>query len=94
MSPRHTSATGTIVLRGRVSGRIPRGGVIVELLVHYRGAWEPFRTPRTDASGRFNVRYQFQGAIGRFPFRAQVFGGQAGFPYAYGLSSPVTVITG
>jgi hypothetical protein len=94
VSPRHASATGTIELRGRVSGPVPRRGVIVELLVHYRGAWQPFRTPRTDGRGRFSARYQFQGAVGRFPFRAEAPSGQAGFPYVQGHSSTVTVSTG
>jgi hypothetical protein len=93
VTPRHTSASGSIVLAGRVSGPIPRGGVVVELLVHYRGHWEPLRTPRTNVAGRFRMTYQFQGALGRFPFRAQVFGGQSGFPYAQGESPTVDVST-
>jgi hypothetical protein len=94
VSPRHASSTGTIVLRGHVGGTVPRSGVIVELLVHYRGAWEPFRTPRTDGRGSFSARYQFQGALGRFPFRAEVPSGQAGFPYVDGHSSTVIVDSG
>jgi hypothetical protein len=65
----------------------------VELLVHYRGRWEPFRDPRTDSHGRFHVVYQFQGGIGRFPFRALVFGSQGGFPLALGESRAVDVTT-
>ena len=76
-----------------MSGPVPTQGVLVGLLVHYRGHWEPFRTPRTDSHGRFSVAYQFQGGVGRFPFRAQVFGGQAGFPYAHGESGTVAVTT-
>jgi hypothetical protein len=94
IAPRRTSPTGAITLAGRVKGTLPRTGVIVELLVHYRGVWEPFRTPRTDAHGRFSVRYQFQGATGRFPFRAAVPGGQAGFPYGGGHSATVMIATG
>jgi hypothetical protein len=94
VTPRHTSLSGTIVLSGRVLGSVPRSGVIVELLVRYRGAWEPFRTPRTDASGRFRVAYQFQGATGSFPLRAEVPGGQASFPYVDGRSAAVTVWSG
>jgi hypothetical protein len=93
VSPRRTGSTGTIRLSGRVSGPVPKQGVIVELLVHYRGAWEPFRTPRTDAGGRFSVAYQFQGSVGRFPFRAEVLGGQSEFPYARGQSKPAYVTT-
>ncbi len=93
VSPHLTGPAGTIRLSGRVSGPVPAHGVLVGLLVHYRGQWEPFRTPRTDSHGRFSIIYQFQGAIGRFPFRAQVFGGQAGFPYVHGESAAVVVTT-
>ena len=91
VTPRRIAPEGAITLSGRVAGAVPRGGVIVELLVHYRGRWEPFRTPRTDHHGRFLVRYHFQGALGRFPFRAEVLGGQAGYPYSTGTSRAVTV---
>ncbi len=91
VTPEHTSSRGTILLSGRVSGPIPGQGVVVEILVRYRGTWEPLRTPRTNASGRFQVAYQFQGALGRFPFRAEVFAGQADFPYAHGESAIVDV---
>jgi hypothetical protein len=94
VTPGATSSTGTIVLSGRVSGPIPPRGVVVELLVHYLGLWEPLRTPRTDARGRFRVAYQFQGAVGRFPFRARVFAGQAGFPFVEGNSRPIDVSAG
>jgi hypothetical protein len=94
ITPRRTSATGSIAISGQVAGPVPRRGVVVELLVHYRGRWEPFRDPRTDARGRFHIRYQFEGALGRFPFRAEVLGGQSGFPYATGASAPVQVTTG
>jgi hypothetical protein len=93
VSPHRTGSEGTITLSGRVLGPIPPQGVVVELLVHYRGRWEPFRDPRTDAHGRFHVAYQFQGGIGRFPFRALVFGSQGGFPFALGESRTVNVTT-
>ena len=94
ITPRRTGATGSIMLAGEVSGPIPRRGVVVELLVHYRGHWEPFRDPRTDAHGRFAVRYEFQGAVGVFPFRAEVLGEQSGFAFASGLSTVLDVRTG
>ncbi|MFZ1154658.1 MAG: hypothetical protein WAN93_07120 [Solirubrobacteraceae bacterium] len=93
VSPRRTGAEGTITLSGRVLGPVPAEGIVVELLVHYRGRWEPFRDPRTDSRGRFQVVYQFQGGVGRFPFRALAFGGQAGFPFAHGESEAVYVTT-
>ncbi len=93
IAPRRTSPTGTIRITGRVAGPVPPLGVVVELLVHYRGTWEPFRVPRTDANGHFSVVYQFQGAVGRFPFRAEILSGQARFPYDTANSATVTVST-
>lgn len=93
ISPTRTGSEGMIVLSGTVEGPIPRQGTIVNLLVHYRGRWEPFRTPRTDRHGHFRVLYQFEGGIGRFPFRAEVPGGQAGFPFGSGDSRVVNVST-
>lgn len=93
VSPRSTGSEGTITLTGRVLGPVPRQGVSVNLLVHYRGQWEPFRTPRTDAAGRFTVVYQFEGAVGRFPFRAEVPPSQADFAFGRGLSKVVDVAT-
>jgi hypothetical protein len=93
VSPYRTGSEGTITLSGQVLGPVPAQGVAVELLVHYRGRWEPFRVPQTDSRGRFEVVYQFQGGIGRFPFRASVLGGQTGFPFAHGESRAVDVTT-
>jgi hypothetical protein len=93
VSPTHTASEGAIVLSGTIEGPIPPQGAIVDLLVHYRGRWEPFRTPRTNAHGRFRVVYQFEGGVGGFPFRAEVPGGQAGFPFDSGESRVVDVRT-
>ena len=93
VSPHRTGSEGMITLSGKVDGPIPRQGVVVDLLVHYRGRWEPFRTPRTNSHGRFRVLYQFEGGVGRFPFRALAFGGQAGFPFSSGESGAVDVTT-
>ncbi len=93
IAPQHASSNGTIVLTGQVLGPVPAQGVVVELLVHYRGRWEPFRDPRTDSSGHFRVVYQFEGGIGNFPFRAEVLGGQASFPFIRGESGAVDVTT-
>lgn len=93
ITPTKTGATGTIHLSGQVLGEIPRRGVIVDLLVHYRGRWVPFRTPRTGAKGHFTVPYQFEGSVGRFPFFARVPAGQAGFDYTVGQSHTINVNT-
>jgi hypothetical protein len=93
VTPTHTGANGTIKLTGTVEGPIPPQGVTVELLVHYRGRWEPFRDPHTAPNGYFHARYQFEGGMGRFPFRAEVLPSQAGFPFASGDSQVVDVKT-
>ncbi|HEY4896402.1 MAG TPA: hypothetical protein VII01_09965, partial [Solirubrobacteraceae bacterium] len=93
ITPRQTVSAGTISILGQVAGPIPREGLTAELLVHYRGQWEPFREAHVTRNGRFRVRYQFQGSTGRFPFRAKVIGGQAGYPYATGQSNTVQVTT-
>jgi hypothetical protein len=93
ISPRRTGSEGAITLTGRVLGPVPPQGVSVDLLVHYRGHWEPFRTPRTDAAGHFTVVYQFEGARGRFPFRAEVPPSQANFAFGRGFSGVVDVAT-
>jgi hypothetical protein len=74
------------VLSGRVQGAVPPQGVVVELLVHYLGHWEPFRSIRTPKNGRFRVVYQFQGGRGVFPFRARVWGHQQNFSFTLGQS--------
>jgi hypothetical protein len=94
VSPSRTGPEGTITLSGKVDGHVPRQGIVVDLLVHYRGRWEPFRTPRTNSHGRFRVLYQFEGGVGRFPFRALAFAGQSGFPFSSGESGVVNVTTG
>jgi len=86
VAPTATSSNGSIALTGRVEGAVPHQGVVVELLVHYLGHWEPFRSVRTSKTGRFRVRYQFQGGRGRFPFRARVRGDQLSFPFTLGQS--------
>lgn len=94
IAPRQTTSNGTIVLTGQVLGPVPPQGTNVHLLVHYRGRWEPFRTPQTDRYGHFEVEYQFEGGVGRFPFRATVPSGQADFPFSSGYSKVVDVTTG
>jgi hypothetical protein len=93
IAPRRTTPNGTIILTGKVQGPIPPEGALVDLLVHYRRHWEPFRTTRTDRDGHFKVVYQFEGAVGRFPFRAEVPQGQARFPYGNGYSNVIDVAT-
>jgi DNA-directed RNA polymerase specialized sigma24 family protein len=53
-------------------GPSPPRGALVDVLVHYHGRWEPFRTSRSNSGGRFRVAYQFEGGVARFPSRAKV----------------------
>jgi hypothetical protein len=93
INPRHTGPESTITITGTAQGPIPPQGTIVELLVYYRGHWEPIRTPRTNTHGYFHVAYKFQGAIGHFPFRAEVPAGQTNFPYTTGHSNTINITT-
>ena len=93
-APARTSSQGRVTFSGRVLGAPSHGGVIVELLVRYRGRWQPIRTPRTGPGGRFRISYAFQGARGVFPFKVTVPGGQAAFPYAAGASRVLPVRAG
>jgi hypothetical protein len=94
IAPHNTSPTGTILLKGRVSGPIPHQGTSIEPLVHYHGKWIPLTTSfHTNRQGSFHVAYKFQGAVGRFPVWVKVPSGQAGFPYGRGYSNIVYVTT-
>jgi hypothetical protein len=56
VTPRHTGSEGTITLNGLALGPVPSQGVAVELLVHYRGRWEPFRSRAPPTSPKFGSR--------------------------------------
>jgi hypothetical protein len=88
-----TSPTGRIIITGKVQGPIPHAGTIIELLVRYRGHWEPIRDPQTNSNGQFKVEYQFQGAVGHFPFRVEIPAGQTNFPYTRGYSNTINIYT-
>ena len=93
VSTHHTSSHGTVTFNGRVAGPLPWGGVTVYMRVHYQGRWRLFTEAATNRKGTFKVAYQFQGAIGRFPFRAEVKANQTGFAYATGYSGVIDVHT-
>ena len=73
------------VLNGQAvtfSGRVrtlpvPAGGKLVELQVRLSGRWQTFRTVRTDAAGRWAIRYRFKRTRGvqRYRFRARAAAG-------------------
>jgi hypothetical protein len=93
ITPLHTSPTGTIELTGVVYGPIPPQGALVQLHVFYHDKWLTIRSPRTNKHGHFHIEYQFEGAIGGFPFQVEIPAGQANFPYTRGYSNKVTITT-
>ena len=56
------------------------------------GRWQTFRTMRTDAAGRWAIRYRFRRTRGvqRYRFRARL-PREASYPFAAGGSRSLTV---
>lgn len=84
---------GTLRFAGRLRGRLPRHGRVVELQARDRGArrWLTFRTLRVrDPRGRFRARHTFRRTRGRLrlEFRARARADGAS-PFATGASRPV-----
>ena len=52
---------------GSVLGPVPPKGVSVDLLVHYRGHWEPFRTPQNRRRGSLHGRLPVRGSARALP---------------------------
>jgi hypothetical protein len=86
----------SVVFSGRVrSTPLPPGGKLVEIQVRQpSGEWTTFRTLRTDASGRWALRYRFRlvRCHTTYRIRAQM-PAEAGYPFAAGHTRgrPVTV---
>jgi hypothetical protein len=93
ITPKRTTSDGTITLSGKVSGPVPRLGAILDVLVRYHGEWVPVPSHNTGSHGNFMIKYRFHGGIGEFPFRVEMPGGQASFPYTEGYSNTVDVKT-
>jgi hypothetical protein len=86
-----------VTLSGRVrhgAARIPARGklVTVQYLEQASGRWRPALVVRSDARGRFKVRYRFRYVTGaaRIRLRATALP-EARWPFAAGSSLPVTV---
>ena len=92
-SPHYTASHGLVRFAGTVAGPLPPGGVWVDLSVHYKGEWRLFAHVHTGPHGHFHVAYRFEGAIGTFPFRAEVIGSQTGFAYTTAQSRQIYVHT-
>ena len=87
----------SVTLSGRVrpgAARIPARGklVTIQYLERASGRWRPALVVRTGARGRFKARYRFRYVTGaaRIRLRATALP-EAGWPFAAGSSSPVTV---
>jgi hypothetical protein len=70
----------------------PPSGKLLQLEVWLSKRWQTFRTIRTDAAGRWAIRYRFKRTAGvqRFRFRVEL-PGEAGYPYEPGSSKSVHV---
>jgi hypothetical protein len=80
---------GRVVFRGRVKSRpLPASGKLVELQVRQlSGEWTTFRTLRTDARGRWALRYRFQNTRCHTTYRLRArIPAEAGYPFAEGHS--------
>jgi len=88
------------VFTGKVSGELPKGGVIVTLQAFLPGkGWVPAaateRQVRTKANGTFRMSYRFTATFRRTTYRFRaVVQRDSGFPYAQGASRPVKVTVG
>ena len=85
VAPHRITPHENVTLTGRLLGGYIGNGQIVELEVHYLGAWQVFNTPRTKPNGTFKVNYRFKGSTGVFPFRARIRTTE-GYPYTLGYS--------
>jgi hypothetical protein len=84
------------VIRGRVTGPIPDGGVRVGLEVRSRGRWIPVATSRrwvrTRPSGTYTLSYRFRNTFSPTTYRFRVVADEdSAFQYTRGASRPVSV---
>lgn len=82
-----------VLFHGRVRGRLPASGKLLQLQAYSRGTWRTFATPRAARrSHRWRYRYRFSATRGlvRYRFRALV-PPEAGFPYVRGASRRLSV---
>jgi hypothetical protein len=82
-----------VTFHGRLTTQpAPPGGKLVELQARLTDRWQTFRTSRTDAGGRWAIRYRFKRTRGvqRFRFRARL-PREASYPFAVGGSRSLAV---
>jgi hypothetical protein len=86
----------SVILRGRVAGPIPRGGVRVALEVREPSRWIPVATThrlvRTSNSGSFALAYRFRKTFRSATYRFRVVANEdSGFPYSRGASRSIDI---
>jgi hypothetical protein len=86
----------SVILRGRVAGPIPRGGVRVALEVREPSRWIPVATTRrlvrTSSSGAFQLAYRFRKTFRPATYRFRVVANEdSDFAYSRGASRPIDV---
>jgi hypothetical protein len=86
----------SVILRGRVAGPIPRGGVRVALEVREPSRWIPVATTRrlvrTSNSGSFTLAYRFRKTYRRATYRFHVVANEdSGFAYSRGASRTLDI---
>jgi hypothetical protein len=82
-----------VLFRGRVRGRLPQRGKLLQLQAYSRAGWRTFATPRASRrSHRWRYPYRFSATRGvvRYRFRAVV-PSEAGFPFIRGASRSLHV---
>ena len=92
ISPRFVLNGEPIRLSGRVLGRVPADGKLIELQARYRRKWRTFQLLRTGPRGKWHFTYRFGGTTGRvvYPLRVRV-PEETTFPFAAGGSRTVKV---
>jgi hypothetical protein len=95
MRPNHRRRVNgeSVRFHGRIkTGRIPKGGKLIEVQVYVRGQWRTFATTRAGAHGTWSYDYRFDGTRGNqtYRFRARV-PRETGYPFATGRSGVVRV---
>jgi hypothetical protein len=86
----------SVILRGRVAGPIPPGGVLVAMEVREPGRWIPVATTRrwvrTRPSGTFALSYRFLRTFRASTYRFRVVADEdTAFQYGRGASRPVDI---
>ncbi|WP_249010897.1 hypothetical protein [Conexibacter sp. DBS9H8] len=96
VSPHQLSWSGWVTITGHlVGGYVPRDGVALRLLVRYPGSRRasPLLALRTDAHGRFRIRWTYNAGRGTLtiPFWVATDANESDYPYAAAASRHVPV---